>query len=108
MLIAGGQGKGADFLPLQDVIMEKARAVVLMGEDAEKISEFVDKSVPLVFVNSMEQAVTEAYKLAKSEEKDNVLLSPACASFDMFKNYIERGLIFIKAVKKIEQEAISQ
>ena len=108
VLIAGGQGKGADFLPLQDVIKIKARAVILMGEDAEKISEFVDKSIPLVFVNSMEQAVTEAHKFAKSDENDNVLLSPACASFDMFKNYIERGLVFIKAVRRIEQEVISQ
>jgi len=104
VLIAGGQGKGADFLPLQNVITEKARAVVLMGEDAEKIAKFVDQSIPVVFVSSMEQAVAEAYKLVNSEENDNVLLSPACASFDMFNNYIERGQKFIQAVNELEKQ----
>ena len=108
VLIAGGQGKGADFLPLQNVIAEKARGVVLMGEDAEKIAEFVDQSIPVIFVNSMEQAVTEAYKLANSENKDNVLLSPACASFDMFKNYIERGQKFIQAVNELEKQTAKE
>lgn len=98
VLIAGGQGKGADFLPLQSVIAAKARGVILMGEDAEKIAAFVDKSIPVIFVETMEQAVSEAYKLANSKSKDNVLLSPACASLDMFKNYIERGLEFNQAV----------
>ena len=108
VLIAGGQGKGADFLPLQNVIAEKARAVVLMGEDAEKLAKFVDQSIPVVFVSSMEDAVSEAYKLTKSEDKDNVLLSPACASFDMFKNYIERGLMFIQAVNQLEKQLEKQ
>ena len=97
VLIAGGQGKGADFLPLQSVIKEKARAVVLMGEDAKKIATFVEKSIPVVFVSSMKEAVIEAYKLAL--ENDNVLLSPACASFDMFKNYMVRGEVFIREVE---------
>jgi len=104
VLIAGGQGKGADFLPLQQVMKDKARAVVLMGEDAEKIANYVDDSIPVVFVSNMQQAVKESYALAKPEEYDNVLLSPACASFDMFDNYIERGLIFITEVNKLEQE----
>lgn len=104
VLIAGGQGKGADFLPLQNVITKKARAVVLMGEDAEKIAQFIDQSIPVIFVNSMEQAVSEAFKLANSEDRDNVLLSPACASFDMFKSYIERGQKFIQAVNELEKQ----
>ncbi len=104
VLIAGGQGKGADFLPLKEVITKKARAVILMGEDAENIARFVDKSIQLQIVTSMEQAVSEAYKIAKSEDKDNVLLSPACASFDMFNNYIERGLKFIQAVNQLEKQ----
>ncbi|MEB8430609.1 UDP-N-acetylmuramoyl-L-alanine--D-glutamate ligase [Cocleimonas sp. KMM 6892] len=104
VLIAGGQGKGADFLPLQNVITEKARAVVLMGEDAQKIGKFVDSSIPVIYVNSMEQAVLEANKLANSDENDNVLLSPACASFDMFKNYIERGQKFVRAVNELEKQ----
>lgn len=99
VLIAGGQGKGADFLPLQSVIREKARAVVLMGEDASKIATFVDQSIPVVYVKSMEEAVKEAYQFAKQD--DNVLLSPACASFDMFKNYAVRGEIFMQDVKNL-------
>ncbi|PID33657.1 MAG: UDP-N-acetylmuramoyl-L-alanine--D-glutamate ligase [Thiotrichales bacterium] len=104
VLIAGGQGKGADFLPLQRVITKQARGVVLMGEDAKKIAACIDSSIPVVFVKSMKQAVVEANKLAQSADNDNVLLSPACASFDMFSNYIERGQQFIQAVKEIENE----
>jgi len=102
VLIAGGQGKGADFLPLQSVIKEKARVVILMGEDAQKIAQFVDESVPTIFVNSMHEAVQEAAKYAQGNEQDNVLLSPACASFDMFDNYAARGDIFIQEVKTRE------
>lgn len=104
VLIAGGQGKGADFLPLQAVIEEKARAVVLMGEDADKIASFVSDSIPTVFVNTMQEAVTEAHKLAQGEAQDNVLLSPACASFDMFDNYIARGVTFMQEVTNLEQQ----
>ena len=104
VLIAGGQGKGADFLPLKQVIADKARAVVLMGEDAQKIAEYVDKSIPLVFVENMKQAVQQAHKLAKANEQDNVLLSPACASFDMFNNYAERGEMFMQEVAALEKE----
>ena len=104
VLIAGGQGKGADFLPLKAVIEEKARAVVLMGEDAEKISLIVDESIPQIFVGDMQQAVEQAYSLANTDEQDNVLLSPACASFDMFDNYAARGLVFIEEVKKLERK----
>ena len=103
VLIAGGQGKGADFFPLQQIIKEHARAVILMGEDAEKIATYVDNAIPVVFVDDMQQAVKEAYALAKSEDHDNVLLSPACASFDMFENYAARGLVFIEEVKKLEE-----
>ena len=104
VLIAGGQGKGADFLPLRSVINEKARAVVLMGEDAQEISQYVDKSIPTVFVHSMREAVLTAYELAQADQQDNVLLSPACASFDMFDNYAVRGEVFIKEVKKLESD----
>jgi len=104
VLIAGGQGKGADFLPLQAVIAEKARAVVLMGEDAQKIAQYVDKSIPLRFVSSMKEAVRQAHQLAQLEEQDNVLLSPACASFDMFDNYAARGEIFMQEVALLEKE----
>ena len=103
VLIAGGQGKGADFLPLKKVMAEKAHAVVLMGEDATKIAEFVDESVPVTYVNSMQEAVAKSYELSKTiKGKANVLLSPACASFDMFDNYAARGVIFTEEVKLLE------
>jgi len=103
VLIAGGQGKGADFSPLGTVINEKARAVILMGEDAKKIANSYDSSIPTIFVKSMSEAVSKAYQFAKGNEHDNVLLSPACASFDMFKNYIVRGEIFMQEVEKLEK-----
>jgi len=103
VLIAGGQGKGADFFPLKEIIQKNARAVVLMGEDAEKIASFVDENIPKVFVKDMEDAVSEAYKLADGTQQDNVLLSPACASFDMFDNYAARGDAFIETVAMLEE-----
>ena len=106
VLIAGGQGKGADFLPLQNAIKENALAVVLMGDDAQQIADIVPDAVTTVFVDSMSEAVKVAHKLsteAKGFEAVNVLLSPACASFDMFKNYRVRGEIFMAAVLELEQ-----
>jgi UDP-N-acetylmuramoylalanine--D-glutamate ligase len=108
VLIAGGQGKGADFLPLKKVITEKARAVVLIGEDAEKISAVIDPSIPLVYAKTMLEAVQQAYALADKEASDNVLLSPACASFDMFENYIKRGQVFIESVESLENQLSNQ
>lgn len=102
VLIAGGQGKGADFLPLKSVVAEKARAVVLIGEDADKISAVLDESTTQFIVDSMQEAVEKAYELADKKQGDNVLLSPACASFDMFDNYIQRGQAFIDSVKVLE------
>ena len=106
VLIAGGQGKGADFLPLQNAIKEKAIAVVLMGEDAKQIAEIIPDAVPVVFVDSMSEAVKAAHKLSvdttDNSEPVNVLLSPACASFDMFDNYMVRGEVFMQEVGKLE------
>jgi len=107
VLIAGGQGKGADFSPLTKAIHKHAQAVVLMGEDADKIATVIPESTPMVKVESMQAAVLEASKLAKlgqsqGEDRMNVLLSPACASFDMFKNYMVRGEQFIQHVMNLE------
>lgn len=104
VLIAGGEGKGADFLPLQDIIEKKARAVVLMGKDANEIAKVITDSTPVVYVNSMEEAVKQAHKLAQGDQQDNVLLSPACASLDMFKNYEERGTTFMQKVDALLKE----
>ncbi len=107
VLIAGGQAKDADFTPLTSVVIKKARAVILIGEDRDKIAkvlqpslEALDKnSIPLVYAENMQQAVTLATDLAQPQ--DNVLLSPACASFDMFRSYIHRGEVFMDAVRSL-------
>ena len=96
VLIAGGLGKDADFTPLRQAAAEKARAVVLMGRDASLIETALDGVVPVVRAVTMQDAVMQARDLAQSG--DVVLLSPACASFDMFSGYEERGQVFADAV----------
>jgi UDP-N-acetylmuramoylalanine--D-glutamate ligase len=101
VLIAGGDGKGQDFSPLARPIAEHARAVVLIGRDANKIVNAISHSgVPLHHATTMEEAVQKSFVLAK--ENDVVLMSPACASIDMFKNYIHRAETFIAAVKGLQ------
>lgn len=96
VLIAGGDGKGQDFLPMLAPVIAHARAVVLIGRDAGLIAEALASSkVPLVRADSLEQAVQQAYDLA--ETGDAVLLSPACASLDMFRNYVHRAEVFVQA-----------
>lgn len=97
VLIAGGQGKGADFSPLQEVAAAKARALVLIGEDRDKLAAVVQGHAPYLFAGSMQEAVELADDLALPG--DNVLLSPACASFDMFRGYGHRGDVFSDAVR---------
>ncbi|WP_211197901.1 UDP-N-acetylmuramoyl-L-alanine--D-glutamate ligase [Permianibacter fluminis] len=97
VMIAGGDAKGQDLLPLTSALAHYARAVVLLGRDAERVSAVVPDSVTQEFVDSIEEAVTAAAALA--EPGDAVLLSPACASLDMFRNYEERGDRFARAVE---------
>lgn len=97
VLIAGGDGKGADFSGLRAPVAAHCRAVVLMGRDAELIAQALGDDVPLIRVNSLEEAVQRSAEVAQSG--DAVLLSPACASLDMFKNYEERGRLFAQAVE---------
>lgn len=99
VLIAGGQGKGSDFSPLKDVVARKARAVILMGEDAEKLADVLEDFPIKLFAQNMQEAVELAAREAK--KGDNVLLSPACASFDMFRNFEERGEVFVQAVRRL-------
>ncbi|MCW8917806.1 MAG: UDP-N-acetylmuramoyl-L-alanine--D-glutamate ligase [Gammaproteobacteria bacterium] len=96
VLIAGGQGKGQEFLPLRPAVAARARAVVLLGEDAALIEQALVGAAPLLLANDMADAVAKARRLA--EPGDAVLLSPACASFDMFRNYVHRGEAFVAAV----------
>ena len=98
ILIAGGDGKGQDFTPLRRVLAQKVSALVLMGRDAPQIAAAVGETVPVHWAQDMDQAVTLAAQLA--QPGDSVLLSPACASYDMFGNYEERGAAFATAVQR--------
>ncbi len=97
ILIAGGLGKGADFSPLRAPLTERGRALVLIGRDAPAIQADVGGAVPTETAGSMQEAVATARRLA--EPGDAVLLSPACASFDMFRDYEHRGEVFAEAVR---------
>ena len=100
VLIAGGEGKGQDFAPLNPVVAMHARAVVLIGRDAAKIASALDGcGVTVVRAKDMSDAVQQASRLAHS--CDAVLLSPACASFDMFRNYAHRAEMFVQAVHEL-------
>jgi UDP-N-acetylmuramoylalanine--D-glutamate ligase len=100
VLIAGGDCKGADFAPLTEVLAATARAVVLIGRDAAMIAASVPASVPMVSASDMDDAVEQAAALA--HRGDRVLLSPACASFDMFSDYAQRGDHFMRAVRGLK------
>jgi UDP-N-acetylmuramoylalanine--D-glutamate ligase len=100
VLIAGGDGKGQDFAPLLPAVKAHARAVVLIGRDAPAMAAvLVEANVPLANATSMDEAVEAAYALA--HKGDAVLLSPACASFDMFRNYGHRGDVFAEAARAL-------
>ncbi|MGN5519704.1 UDP-N-acetylmuramoyl-L-alanine--D-glutamate ligase [Halopseudomonas sp. Lyrl_26] len=99
VLIAGGDGKGADFSPLCEPISRYCRAVVLLGRDADKLEQVLKSHVPLQRVSSLDEAVNAAASLA--QPGDAVLLSPACASLDMFANFEERGRLFAAAVGRL-------
>lgn len=97
IVIAGGQGKGQDFAPLATAFRNKVRCALLLGQDASQINSVLKDVCATQFVNSMEEAVTTAASLA--QRGDTVLLSPACASLDMFRDYAHRGDVFTSAVK---------
>lgn len=98
--IVGGVDKGNDYSELFPVVKKRVKAIVCLGKDNKKIIEaFKDKITTIVETGSMEEAVRSAYYLAKKGE--TVLLSPACASFDLFKNYEDRGRQFKMAVRNL-------
>jgi UDP-N-acetylmuramoylalanine--D-glutamate ligase len=100
VLIAGGDGKGQDFAPLAPAVKARARAAVLIGRDGARIAAALERcEVPLARASSMEEAVESAFALASPG--DSVLLSPACASFDMFRDYRHRGEVFAAAARAI-------
>ena len=101
VLIAGGDGKGQDFSPLAPAVKMRARAVVLIGRDAGKLERALAASgVPLRHAGGMDEAVAAAY--GEARPGDAVLLSPACASYDMFRNYVHRAEAFVAAVRRLE------
>lgn len=103
VVIIGGLAKGQDFSSLQQPLKEKARALVLIGRDAKQIEqELSSTGVPISYADSMENAVNTAMSLAL--DGDAVLLSPACASMDMFSNYMQRGVAFAEAVQELALE----
>ena len=100
VLIAGGDGKGQDFSPLAQPVARHARAVVLIGKDAAALrAALSDSGVMLVDCATLELAVEQATALARPG--DAVILSPACASLDMFRNYVHRADVFVSAVREI-------
>ena len=100
ILIMGGFDKGDDFTRLKPIVGERVTRLILLGDTAKKIRIQLDDVVPILHVNSLEQAVTAAAGFSKSG--DTVLLSPACASFDMFKNFEHRGKIFKSLVLSLQ------
>ncbi|OQW73342.1 MAG: UDP-N-acetylmuramoyl-L-alanine--D-glutamate ligase [Proteobacteria bacterium ST_bin11] len=99
ILIAGGETKGADMSELVPVVTEKTKAVVLIGKDAQLIAQALNNCVPIHFAGNMKEAVTIAAGLANIG--DSVLLSPACASLDQYRSYVDRGNKFAEAVMSL-------
>lgn len=97
VLIAGGDGKGADFSPLADPVSRHCRALVLIGRDADRMEQAIGDELRVIKAGSLAEAVATAAELARAG--DRVLLSPACASFDMFRDYQDRGEQFRQRVE---------
>jgi UDP-N-acetylmuramoylalanine--D-glutamate ligase len=101
VLIAGGRGKGTPYLPLREAVAARVRHLVLLGEDADRLAEELAGTAPAHRVDSLPEAVQLGRRLA--EPGQVVLLSPACASFDMFKDFEERGEVFSRAVLALRE-----
>jgi UDP-N-acetylmuramoylalanine--D-glutamate ligase len=99
VVIAGGDGKGQDFAPLAGAFRGKVRTAVLLGRDAGLIETALAGICHTARVASMDEAVRAAARFAKTG--DTVLLSPACSSLDMFRDYAERGRVFAAAVQEL-------
>jgi UDP-N-acetylmuramoylalanine--D-glutamate ligase len=99
VLLLGGRDKGNDYSRLEEPVKERVKAVIAIGESAEKVQKFFGKIKPVIVCKSMEDAVGESHRAA--EAGDVVLLSPACASFDWFDNYEHRGKVFKELIRKL-------
>jgi UDP-N-acetylmuramoylalanine--D-glutamate ligase len=96
ILIAGGKDKGSDYRPLKELMINKVKQLILIGQAKEKIKNELNGSCPITEAGTLQEAVQIARK--SSQTKDTVLLSPACASYDMFTDFEDRGRVFKKAV----------
>jgi UDP-N-acetylmuramoylalanine--D-glutamate ligase len=102
ILILGGRDKGSDYTVLRALVSTRVKALVLLGEACEKIRLHLAATAPMFQAADMEDAVKVAYQQASAGNK--VLLAPACASFDMFRNYEHRGQVFKEAVMRLKQD----
>jgi UDP-N-acetylmuramoylalanine--D-glutamate ligase len=102
VLILGGLGKNAPYAPLTDLIEKKVRKLVLIGADADNIENQLKNYAEIIRADSMRDAVLKGFESAQSG--DSVLLAPACASFDMFKSFEERGKVFKSEVLSLRSE----
>ncbi len=103
VLIAGGDGKGQNFEPLAEPVSRHCKAVVLIGKDAERLAQALGATgVPCLRAKTLPQAVSMAFE--QSVAGGCVLLSPACASLDMFKNYVHRAEVFVQAVRDLAED----
>ncbi len=102
ILILGGLGKKAPYAPLADLVKTRVRALILIGDDANQIAHELGEYSETIFAESLEEATQIGFEKAKSG--DSVLLAPACASFDMFRTFGERGDVFKQAVKSLALE----
>ena len=100
ILIAGGVDKGADFSIMAPVVEKFVKLAILIGRDAKNIAAALKESIEVIFANSLPEAVAIAAKMAKAD--DAVLLSPACASFDMFNDFTHRGRVFCETVEALQ------
>jgi UDP-N-acetylmuramoylalanine--D-glutamate ligase len=99
VMILGGEGKQQDFTPLAGAFRDKVRHAVLIGRDAPQLAQVLRGVCPLEQAATLPQAVRAAAAAARAG--DTVLLSPACASFDMFSDYAHRGTVFVQAVQEL-------
>ena len=100
ILIAGGKDKGGSYQPLEGLLKNKGKALVVLGEARERMAASLGHAVPTVVADSLDAAVAEAFN--RAAPGDTVLFSPACASFDMFLSYAHRGRCFVDSVKKLK------
>jgi len=105
VLIAGGKDKGGDYAPLLPILRQGVRHLVLIGAAADKMARALEGAAPIHRALDLPDAVTLAAGLARAGEA--VVLSPACSSYDMFKNFEERGEVFAEAARRLSKPAAS-